>query len=186
MEQEWRHITEEAHGLKTLVDRINLAALAAGFFCTATAAHASEDLLSLDSTLLVQLVIFLATIFILNALVFRPLLNLYQRRRQLTIGTVSEARELEERAAAMVEEYTMKLNEAKATVQAERDEIKRQTQEQVGEKLSSARAEAQKAIEEARGVLETDIAGIKEGLRPEIETIARDLASKILGRGVRV
>jgi hypothetical protein len=46
----------------------------------ATDAYASEDLLSVNYTVFIQIVIFLLAIFILNKLVFKPFLKGHYRR----------------------------------------------------------------------------------------------------------
>ena len=51
-------------------------------------ANAAEDILSVDKTVVIQMVIFLASIFILNSLLFKPLLALVDKREQLTTGTI--------------------------------------------------------------------------------------------------
>ncbi|MGB3364599.1 MAG: hypothetical protein WBB48_07455, partial [Thermodesulfobacteriota bacterium] len=51
---------------------------------TGTAHAASGDLLSVNYTVFIQIVIFLIAIFILNKLVFKPFLNLVDRRDMLT------------------------------------------------------------------------------------------------------
>ena len=52
---------------------------------------ASGDLLSVNYTVFIQIIIFLIAIYILNKLVFKPFLGLVDRRDKLTRGAIEEA-----------------------------------------------------------------------------------------------
>ncbi|HWP93617.1 MAG TPA: ATP synthase F0 subunit B [Thermodesulfobacteriota bacterium] len=147
-------------------------------------ANAAEDILSVDKTVVIQMVIFLASIFILNSLLFKPLLGLVDKREQLTTGTIEEAKKLEEKVGQIIEEYNSKLNEARARALEERNETRRQAQVLHEEMIKKAREEAQALLEEAKHKLELETSEIKGKIRSDVETIARDMASRILGKEV--
>jgi len=147
-------------------------------------ANAAEDILSVDKTVVIQMVIFLASIFILNSLLFKPLLLLVDKREQLTTGTIEEAKKLEEKVGQIIEEYNSKLNEARARALEERNETRRQAQVLHEEMIKKAREEAQALLEEAKQKLELETREIKGKIRSDVETIARDMASRILGKEV--
>ncbi|MEQ9619462.1 MAG: ATP synthase F0 subunit B [Deltaproteobacteria bacterium] len=146
------------------------------------AAAAGEDLLSVNKTVFIQIVIFLAAIFVLNALVFKPFIKLIDRREKLTRGAIEEARELEEKVKEIIEEYDAKLSEARARAQEERTKILREAETAAEGIISEARQEASGVIEEAKSKLEADTGRIKEKLKGDVELLARDIASKILGK----
>jgi F-type H+-transporting ATPase subunit b len=147
-----------------------------------TNAKAAEELLRIDKTLIIQMVIFISAIFILNSLLFKPLLQLVERREQLTTGRIKEAKELEKKVEQIIKEYKEKLDEVRAKAMEERNEIRRVAQT-AGEKLiAKAHDEAQALIQEAKAKLWLEASEIREKIKPEIETLARDMASQILGR----
>ena len=76
-------------------------------------ADAAENMLSVDETLIIQLVIFLIGLFLLNRLVFRPLIGVWDRREELTAGTLREAEEMTRKAEGAIAEYNEKLAEAR-------------------------------------------------------------------------
>ena len=80
-----------------------------------------EGLISFDQTLLLQFAIIIATLYILNVLLFQPLLSLLDRREKLTRGTVEEARELTEKADKIIEDYNNKLNDARVEALVEKE-----------------------------------------------------------------
>jgi F-type H+-transporting ATPase subunit b len=154
------------------------------FFISASNAGAAEELLKLDKTLIIQLIIFIATIFILNSLLFKPLLGLVEKREKLTTGRIKEAKDFNEKVEQIVREYRIKLDEIRAKAMEERNEIRRQAQSAAEDLIGKAHKEAQALLEEAREKLELEAKEIRERIKPEIEILAREMALQILGRKV--
>jgi F-type H+-transporting ATPase subunit b len=147
-------------------------------------ATAAEDILSVDKTLIIQIIIFIASIFILNAFLFKPILELLEKREKLTTGTIKEAKKLEEEVEHIIKDYEAKLNEARSQAIEERGEIRRRAQAAAEDLIGKARKEAQILLEEAKIKLELEAKEIKEKIRPDIEVLARELASQILRKEV--
>ena len=145
-------------------------------------ANAAEELLKVDKTLIIQIVIFIAAIFILNSLLFKPLLQLVERREQLTTGRIKEAKELERKVEQIIKEYKEKLDEVRAKAMEERNEIRRQAQAAAEEMIAKAHNEVQALLEDARAKLELEAREIRAKIKPEIEMLARNMASQVLGR----
>ena len=145
-------------------------------------ANAAEDLLKVDKTLIIQIVIFIAAIFILNSLLFKPLIQLVERREQLTTGRIKEAKELERKVEQIIKEYKEKLDEVRAKAMEERNEIRRQAQAAAEEMIAKAHSEAQTLLEEAIAELGLEAREIRAKIKPEIEILARNMASQVLGR----
>ncbi|MBI2485864.1 MAG: ATP synthase F0 subunit B [Deltaproteobacteria bacterium] len=147
-------------------------------------ARAAEDILSVDKTLIIQIIIFVAAIFILNSLLFKPLLELVVRREKLTTGTIEEANQLGKKVEQIINEYNVKLNEARTQAMEERNEIRRQAQSAYDDIVKKAKEEAQTLLEEAKAKLQSETKEIKEKVRSDIEVLAREMASRILGKEV--
>ena len=151
-------------------------------FATTINSNAAEELLKVDETLIIQIVIFIATIFILNSLLFKPLLQLVERREELTTGRIKEAKELERKVEQIIKEYKEKLDEVRAKAMEERNEIRRQAQAAAEEMIAKAHSETQALLEEAKAKLELEAREIRAKIKPEIEILARNMASQVLGR----
>lgn len=148
-------------------------------------AFASEDnILSLDKTLIIQLVIFVSAIFMLNKLLFKPLLELDSRRQKLTTGTISEAKELKIKAEETIKEYKEQMNIARAQVQEERNEIRKHAQASASEMIIRARGEVNGLLDEARVNIEKESQEMREKVRPEVDLIARDVASRLINKEI--
>jgi len=147
---------------------------------------ASEDLLSVNYTVFIQIIIFLIAIFILNKLVFKPFLNLVDRRDMLTRGAIEEAHELEDKVKAIIEEYDLKLNEARDLAIEERNKLIIEGQTVATEVIGRAREETGVLLEEAKTKLEAETKEIKEKIKGDIDELATDIASKVLGKEVGI
>jgi len=151
-------------------------------FVSVSEAGAAEDLLKIDKTLIIQLIIFIATIFILNSLLFKPLLGLVEKREKLTTGRIKEAKELGEKVELITREYRAKLDEIRAKAMEERNEIRREAHAAAEDLIGNVHKETQALLEEARSKLELEVKEIREKIKPEIEVLAREMALLILGR----
>lgn len=147
-------------------------------------AGAAEELLKIDKTLIVQIIIFIAAIFILNSLLFKPLLGLIEKRERLTTGRIKEAKELRERVEQIEKEYRAKLDEIRAKAMEERNEMRREAQAAAEDLIEKAHREAQALLGEVQSKLELEAKEIRERIKPEIEVLAHEIALKILGRKV--
>ncbi|MCK5392211.1 MAG: ATP synthase F0 subunit B [Deltaproteobacteria bacterium] len=152
----------------------------------ATNAYASDDLLSVNYTVFIQIAIFLLAIFILNKLVFKPFLNLVDRRDKLTRGAIEEAQALEVRVEEIIEEYDVKLNEARALAVEERNKIILEGQTVADSIIGKAREETEVILEDAKIKLEADTQEIKEKIKGDIDELAEDIASRVLGKEARI
>ena len=151
---------------------------------TSSAYAASDDLLSVNYTLFIQIAIFLIAIYILNKLVFKPFLGLVDRRDKLTRGALEEAHELEEKVKAIIEEYDSKLSEARTLAVEERNKLIQEGQNVAQEIIGEARNEASALLDEAKVKLEADTKEIKEKIKGDIDGLAGEIATKVLGKEV--
>lgn len=147
-------------------------------------ASASEDILKVDETLFVQLIIFIVAIFILNSLLFKPLIQLVDRREKLTTGTIAEAKRIREELEKITEEYNSRLNEARSQAILERSEIRRQAQLSSEEIIKRAREENQAFLDASTKRLESETREIEEKIKPTIEILAKDVASIVLRKEI--
>jgi F-type H+-transporting ATPase subunit b len=152
------------------------------FLTAASRAFASEDLLSVNKTVIIQIVIFIAAIYILNTLVFKPFIELIDRRDKLTKGAIKEAKELEEKVKEIILEYEAKLNEARAQAQEERHKIVREGESAAAAIISKTREETAGLLDDAKKKLEAETEVIKDKLKGDVQLLSKEIATKVLGR----
>ena len=151
---------------------------------TIVAAAAAKDppILDLDSTVFIQLAIFVVTAVILSRYLFRPYLELRAARGAGTEGAREEARRMDEEAAARLTDYQHALAKARASAGAERAKLQGEAVARDHEMGEKARASTQAALEAARQRLDTDAEKARKQLEPRAQEIARAIFKKVLGR----
>ena len=145
---------------------------------------ASDNLLSVNKTVFIQIAIFLIAIYILNKLVFKPFLALVDRRDKLTRGAIEEANELEGKVAQIIEEYDAKLAEARVQAVAERNKIIHEGQKAADDIVHKTRENTSALLHEAKEKLEADTQDIKNKVKSDVDSIAKDIATTVLGKEI--
>lgn len=151
---------------------------------TGDAFAAGDELLSFDRTVVVEFFIFIVAIYVLNKLLFQPLVNVRYRREDLTVVKMEEARKLNEDLEKRVNEYRSKIESAREEAYEQRGEIRRQAQEQAEEIVAEARKEAEEQVEKYKQELASEVKDIKQSMKPQIESLAKNIASKVLAKEV--
>jgi F-type H+-transporting ATPase subunit b len=162
------------------------AAALAALLLSAGAASAAEGGIVLwpDIRIVPMLVLFVVLLVTLNALLFRPVLRTLDLRVERTEGARASAEKLAARADEILARYESAVRDVRIEAeQARRAEIA-EARSQTSARTAQARADAEQQIERA----ETDIAGAlaaaRSQLRAEVEPLAREAASRVLGRVV--
>ena len=152
----------------------------------ALAAEAAKDppIIDLDSTIFLQLAIFIVTALVLSRYLFRPYLEVKALRGAGIEGAKDEARRMDEEAAARIADYEQSIAQARTKANAERGRIQGDAVKKDAEIIEAARAATQSAIGDARSRLDADAAAARTQLEPRAQEIGRSIAKKILGREV--
>ncbi len=146
---------------------------------------AAEDILSIDPIHLgILAAMFVASILVLNKILFKPLLELDEKREQLTSGTSTEAKELKLKAEQTIKEYNEKINDARIQTQEQKNLIRKQAQNSGAEMIERARGETNSLLQDAKTKIEKEAQIIREKIKPEIELIAKDVASKLINKEI--
>jgi F-type H+-transporting ATPase subunit b len=145
---------------------------------------AAHPLIDIDYTVLVQFALFLIMFAIANKFMFQPYLRLREQRKAGIEGARAEADRMSAQADASLAAYERQLAQARSRANEEGRKIRIEAAAHEKSVTEASRAEAQKALDEAmtRMRAETDAARLQ--LLPQANSLARQLASKLLGREV--
>lgn len=139
-------------------------------------------MISLDWTLILQFVNFMVLLVILNKLLYRPLLGILEQRRATIDGSHEKAQSLQSEIEEKMARYQQQLNDAKADASLERGKVKQAAQVEetaiLGEAQKRATVRLQAIKDQVAG--EADEAG--KTLKAEAESLAGQIATKVLGR----
>ena len=150
----------------------------------ARAEEAPPPLIDLDGTFFVQLALFLITLFVLSRALFGPYLKMRAARDRGIGGAKDEAAKMGDQSRAIVEDYDQKLAAAKRRGADERNKLQKEATARERELVGKARQETQTALEAARKKIVADTAVGSAALKNEGLALARQVASKALGREV--
>lgn len=141
-------------------------------------------MIDLDITLLYQIGGFFVLYFILNAVLYKPVLKILDERDKNIRGTKQEAEILEAEMQKRLMDYEKSLNEAKARAQEERLRIRQEGLDKEREIIENARKDAHDSLLQAKTKLEDDIKSTLIRLKDESKVISKGIAERILDRKV--
>lgn len=140
--------------------------------------------IDLNKTVLLQMVIFAVLIVVLKPLLFDPILKVFALREERTEGERERARKLQLKAGDLLTRYEQELERVNEEASKERDQARLETARLEAEILDAARKVTQGVEREGRERIEREVNQLRAELGRQSTLIARQIASKVLGREV--
>lgn len=141
-------------------------------------------MVSLDSTLFVQIINFLLLIFILNVLLYKPILRIMDERKKRLQDSEEEIKSLQQTVDRKTAEYEEKIRLAKLEAMNQRTDIQKEGAEAGGKIIAEAKEEIAKMMEEFKAKMAKEMDDARVILQTQSRTISLEIAEKILGRNV--
>jgi F-type H+-transporting ATPase subunit b len=141
-------------------------------------------MISLDYSVVYQIVLFVFLWLILSKFLFRPLMTLLEERERETTGAEHDLSALEHEAARLRAQYEEKIAQAQAAGNAAKEAILQDARQQREGVLAQARQEAMSILEGVRRELASQMQKERQLAAAEVRTIAQEMAAKVLGRNV--
>ncbi len=148
-----------------------------------TLALVAVPVVDIDGTLFVQAGIFLALVFILNPLLFKPWLATQARRAEAIEGASRKAVALREQADVMVSDYDAKITTARERANDLRGEARHAEDAKQARTLAEARTVATAEGDAARSRITAQADEARAQLTGRVEELAQSIADKLLGKG---
>lgn len=141
-------------------------------------------MISINATLVLQVVHLFVLVFILNRLMFRPIMKLVDERSGHIEKSKTEIRDLETEAERLKREYLSRERDARKKASNESLELKKAGITQVEAMID----ESQKQVASIRSESETKIEAEFEKARPvvkgEATALAEEIVERLIGRRV--
>lgn len=135
-----------------------------------------------DITTLYVVVFLLACVVLLNALVFKPVLQILDRRADAVRGAKELAESAAQKAAAATAEYDQKLNAARAEVYRQMDDMRRAALDRRGELLAATKATVEQELTTATARVKQETTEARASLDRDAATLAGAIVSRVLSR----
>ena len=141
-------------------------------------------MIDINIAFLYQLINFAVLLVALNLILFKPLRAIMREREQAISGAFSDSRTAQERAQALLEQYTVSLAEAKQKAAAAYNTFYQQGLDAQRDMIASERTKAGELLDKARKEIAEAASVARGDLRKEADTLSRDISTKLLGRAV--
>jgi len=140
---------------------------------------------SLDYSLGIQIINFVLLIFILNVLLYKPLLSMIDKRKKQFEESETEVRRLQETVEQKMAAYEEKLRQAKAAATEQKNEIISQGAEEAKAMIEAVRSEIPGLMEQFQIRMEGEIGEARKILTDHSQNLSVEIAEKVLGRSLR-
>ncbi|WP_028582067.1 ATP synthase F0 subunit B [Desulfogranum japonicum] len=141
-------------------------------------------MISIDITMVIHIINMIVLMFVLNAILYKPVLGILEKRKQKMDSLSNEVVEMEQRARHRQAELDKKMREASNKAKKALDTARETAQAAGAEKLAAIRAEASSEKEQKLAEIRSQIDSAREDLQAKTEIFAKDMAGKILGRSL--
>ena len=136
--------------------------------------------LDFDYTVVFQMGIFVLLMFLLEPLLFQPVLRIFALREERTEGARAQARDLEEQAGELLKRYEKELEKVHRVAAAEREKLRQETASLEAKILGEAREATTRILDDGRRRIEAEVNRIRFDLGRESEQISRSIVQKTL------
>jgi len=140
--------------------------------------------IKLDWTLFLQFANFMILMVVLNALLFKPLRAALQARREAIESSKAKVHDIDEQVQAQIARYEAQLQEARLQGAQERAALRKAGQEEEARILGTANRTAAEKLQTIKEQIQEEAGTARQSLRNETESLAREIAGKVLGRAV--
>lgn len=153
-------------------------------FAAAEAEKHEPGIISLDKSMLLQVINLLILIVVLRKFLFKPLVQFLAKRAEGIKQSLDEARLAREAAAKAQEEYRAQVAATQREAAAMREQVQREVEEERQRLLKASRDEAQRLVAEARAAIDQEAKRARAQLREEAVNLSVAVAERLLERSL--
>ena len=146
------------------------------------AASESLPVVDIDNTVFLQGILFLLMFVVLHFLLFKPWLEVRERRASKISGAIDEAKSLRERADAAGADYDARLSKARDEAMSLRSDRRREAEDEEQKIVTAARKEATTKLEARKQELAEQSEQARADLSSRVASLSDDVVQQILGR----
>jgi len=141
-------------------------------------------MISIDGSIIIQIVNFIFLIWVLNIILYKPIRNVLLQRKERVAdfeqSIEASRRDVEEKDEA----FSLGIKEAKAKGLKEKESLLQVASEEERKIIEKINEKAQADIANVRVKITEDVESARKSLQQEVDTFADAIAQKILGRAV--
>ena len=134
-----------------------------------------------NGTFLATIITFIMFVFVMNKILYAPILGIMEERESFINGNYKTANENNTKSEALKEEKNKKLDSAKNKAREKYIETIETYKYKKANILSEAQADSKENINNANAELENISNDVKNGLKGHINELANDIVEKVIG-----
>ena len=123
--------------------------------------------------------------FLLNTMVFQPILRIMDARANAVRGAKELAESAAQKATAAAAEYDHNLNAARGEVYGQMDAMRKSALDKRAELLASTRATVEQELKTASARVQQESKEARAALDRDVSTLAGAIVSRVLGRATQ-
>lgn len=141
-------------------------------------------MISINATLVVQVIQFLILMFILNRIMLKPILRIINERSEHISTSKDGIENLESEVMRLKEEYSLKENSARKNAALERSQLLSDGLKEAEEFINDSRKEVALLRETAEKKAENELNISRPLLNDEAVELAGEIIEKVIGRRI--
>ena len=138
-------------------------------------------MISLNATFFIQVVNFLLLMWILNRLLFGPIVRAIEEREEKVRRLLKNTEEISSRAQGAKEDYEKKMKQAHVKAFEAKEKVRTEGVEEAERAVKKALGEAEKSLAETRGAIALEAEKARKEFGGLSQEISREIYCKILG-----
>lgn len=141
-------------------------------------------MVSIDYTVVLQIINFLLLIFILNLLLYKPIVGIIEKRQKQFDDSQEEIKRLNQDVEKKMLEYEEKSRQAKLAAMELKTQAMAEGMEKAKSIIDAVRGEMPKLMEAFNEKLGKEVGEARKILTGQSQKISKEIAEKVLGRSV--
>ena len=141
-------------------------------------------MISINATLLAQVIHFLILMFILNRLMFRPIMKLIKERKEYTEKTSNRTKSIEFDTERLRQEFISKENDARKNASEERAEYRGTGMIEATDLVDESRKEVAAIKVKADKEVYAEVSKTQPLLHDEAAALAEEITERVIGRRI--
>lgn len=137
-------------------------------------------MLELNKWFFVLLVNFLVLLYVLNIILFKPLLKLFKEREDTVKGSLDAAKGMSDKKEEGIARLNRELADARNKARETFESIKAEGLQKQKEVLSATEAEASGMLEKAKTEVRAEAEKARKALRADVEKFADEIVRKLV------
>jgi F-type H+-transporting ATPase subunit b len=138
--------------------------------------------IEINWTLFMQMINFLVLLFILNHLLYKPILKIIDERKKKINEASEECKSLDQKCEERLAIYKDQLQKARLNAIMQKEEIKTEGIETAKRLIEKVKEEADRILVDTTERIQREVVLAREALRRQAREMAVDIAEKLVGR----